>query len=378
MGEKRGNSYIKEHQIRTSSINSLERQTEQKIESTTKNHLKSKMIFTAILVLLSLGALLPVPTASQLADNTALPLSLPPRVLTGTEQTCPPDALRQTSLAGTAQDIRTLIRGNIICPATTGTQTNPAASCSSISTNCPDKPSGNYWVRSSSGSAVQVYCDLERVCGCSGDSTGGWARIAYLDTTDTSQQCPSAWRLITTPRRTCGRSTNAASCESAIFQSNGIQYSHICGRVIGYQHLSPDAFEHSTNIDSHYLDGVSITHGVPGSRQHIWSFAAAWDSDACPCHSSNGSPSFVGQDYFCETGNDNDAAWDGMFVTDDPLWDGQDCGTSNTCECTLNNPPWFCKQLPQATTDDIEVRICGNQDLSDEDTPVELIELYVR
>ena len=34
--------------------------------------------------------------------------------------------------------------------------------------------------------------------------------------------------------------------------------------------------------------------------------------------------------------------------------------------------------LDQATTDDIEVRICGNQDLSDEDTPVELIELYVR
>ena len=234
-----------------------------------------------------------------------------------------------------------------------------------------------------------MYCDMDRVCGCSGDSTGGWARIAYLNTTDTSQQCPSAWRLITTPRRTCGRSTDAASCDSAIFPSNGIQYSNICGRVIGYQEQSPDAFRPflaaSTSIDSHYLDGVSVTHGVPGSRQHIWSFVAGLSSNEihttanCPCHNSFGTPPYVGQDYFCETGNDNDADWVGMFFADDPLWDGQDCGTSNACECTLNNPPWFCKQLPQATTDDIEVRICGDQFLStDENTPVELIELYVR
>ena len=328
------------------------------------------MIFTAILVLLSLGALLPAPTASQ-ADNTALPLSLPPRVLTGTEQTCPPDALRQTSQTEMAQDIATLLRSNIICPAARA-QTTPAASCNAISTSCP---TGYYWVRSSNGSAVQVYCDMDRVCGCNGDSTGGWARIAYLNTTDTSQQCPSAWRLITTPRRTCGRSIDVG-CDSVIFPSNGIQYSNICGRVIGYQDQSPDGI-HISDIDSSYLDGVSITHGVPGSRQHIWSFVAAWHSGTCPCHSSNGIPSFVGQDYFCETGNDNDTDWAGMFFADDPLWDGQDCGTSNTCECTLNNPPWFCKQLPQTTTDDIEVRICGDEPLANEDTPVELIELYV-
>ena len=231
-----------------------------------------------------------------------------------------------------------------------------------------------------------MYCDMDRVCGCSGDSTGGWARIAYLNTTDTSQQCPSAWTLITTPRRMCGRSTDAASCDSAIFPSNGIQYSNICGRVIGYQDQSPDAFiaASTTSIDSNYLDGVSVTHGVPGSRQHIWSFVAAVSSheshrDAiCPCHTSFGIPPYVGQDYFCETGNDNDAVWSGTFFADDPLWDGQDCGTSNACECTLNNPPWFCKQLPQATTDDIEVRICGDESRSNEDTPVELIELYVR
>ena len=332
----------------------------------------------ALLALLFfLSALLPDPTASQ-ANNTALPLTLSPRVLTGTEQTCPPHALRQSSLAETAQDIRTLLRDNITCPAAR-TQTSPAASCSAISTSCP---SGKYWVRSSNGSAVQVYCDMHRVCGC--NRTGGWARIAYLNTTDTSQQCPSAWRLITTPRRTCGRSTDAASCDSAIFPSNGIRYSHICGRVTGYQDQSPDAFRNirplSTNIDNYYLDGVSVTHGTPGSRQHIWSFAASAGINSCPCNGGAGAPSYIGQDYFCETGNDNGARaqWLGTFFGDDPLWDGQDCGRGHACECTLNNPPWFCKQLPQATTDDIEVRICGDQSLSDEDSPVELVELYIR
>ena len=326
------------------------------------------MTFATILVLLFLSALLPAPTASQ----ATLPLSLPPRVLTGTEQTCPPDALRQTSQAETAQNIRTLLRDNIICPASQ-TQTSPAASCSAISTSCP---SGNYWVRSSNGSAVQLYCDMNRVCGC--NSTGGWARIAYLDTSNTSQQCPSAWRLVTTPRRTCRRSTNAASCDSAIFPSNGIRYSHICGRVIGYEFGTPDALENfPPTLESYYLDGVSITHGLPGSRQHIWSFISTTNDrrniNGCPCHSSTAIPSYIGQDYFCETGRDNRAG-----VYSDALWDGQACATANTCECTFNNPPWFCKQLAQTTTDDIEVRICADQHTGNEDTLVELIELYIR
>ena len=64
----------------------------------------------------------------------------------------------------------------------------------------------------------------------------------------------------------------------------------------------------------------------------------------------------------------------------DPLWDGQGCGSSSCCELSYPpgvTPPWFCKQLPQTTTDDIEVRLCGDEGTADEDTPVELIELYI-
>ena len=41
----------------------------------------------------------------------------------------------------------------------------------------------------SNGSAVHVYCsDMTLSCG---GVTGGWMRVAELNMTDTSQQCPS-------------------------------------------------------------------------------------------------------------------------------------------------------------------------------------------
>lgn len=39
-------------------------------------------------------------------------------------------------------------------------------------------------------------------------------------------------------------------------------------------------------------------------------------------------------------------------------------------------PPWFSVDLPNPTTDDIEVRICAGN--SDEDTPIGLLELYIQ
>ena len=55
-------------------------------------------------------------------------------------------------------------------------------------------------------------------------------------------------------------------------------------------------------------------------------------------------------------------------------WAG--CGGTSTC-CQFNNPPWFCKQLPQPTTDDIELRLCANGSyFNDEDIAIEQVELY--
>ena len=67
----------------------------------------------------------------------------------------------------------------------------------------------------------------------------------------------------------------------------------------------------------------------------------------------------------------------GTLLSADPLWDGKACGGSSTC-CEFNNPPWFCKNVPQPTTDDIELRLCSDSDVRDEDVGLELVEIYVQ
>ena len=228
---------------------------------------------------------------------------------------------------------------------------------------------------------------LTRPCSCGGP---GWRRAAYLNMSDPTQTCPPAWELITTPRRSCARPSNASglTCYSAMFPTQGIQYSQVCGRIIGYQVGQPQAFILGENrtIDGRYVDGVSLTYGSP--RQHIWTFANALDeagagNDAsrCTCTDSsrpNTLPSFVGNDYFCETGVPPGQQFSNeIFYADDPLWDGQGCGPTSTC-CTFNNPPWFCKQLPQPTNADLEVRLCSYNPSNIENTPIELIEIYVK
>ena len=220
------------------------------------------------------------------------------------------------------------------------------------------------------------------------DGSPGWRRVAYLNMSDPSQQCPSVWQEITTPHRVCGRRSTSTSCEGLNYTTGSEQYDQVCGRIIGYQLGTPDAFRRSSqSIDSTYLDGISVTYSSP--RQHIWSFSGGLEEEnfydpvtLCPCvtGSTNGNliPSFVSQNYFCESGI---ARWDtrtyALWRNGDPLWDGQGCGPTSSC-CTFNSPPWFNVQLSSPTTDDIEVRICGDQAIGDEDTPIQLIELYIK
>ena len=257
----------------------------------------------------------------------------------------------------------------------------PLDSCAALP---PSSRSGHYWVRTPTGSAVLVYCDPSRSCG---GVTGGWRRVVELDMTNSSQQYPSALRQCNDDNIcTCGTDPDVL-CTSITFLVNFLSYSKVCGKIRGHQVGSPDSSgvggsHRSNDIDTNYLDGVSLTHGSP--RQHIWSFAAALDevgthpSGNCPCinrdqaSSTTGPPAFVGNDYFCDTGSSG--PFDGQtFHSGDPLWDGAGCGALNDC-CTFNNPPWFYKQLPQPTTDSIEMRVCRDQDT---DIAIETVEIYV-
>ena len=220
---------------------------------------------------------------------------------------------------------------------------------------------------------------------CKGVS-GGWMQVVNLDMTNTTHQCPPGTTLRTDlPKRLCGISVSWLGCSSTIFNLYGIAYSQVCGKIIGYQDRTPDGFGNgwSNSIDGAYVDGISLTHGS-NPRQHIWTFAAALDEVGtyrgliCPCIDRNiattPSPTFVGNDYFCDTGSADH--FQVIFYGDDPLWDGAGCGPNNDC-CDFNNPPWFRKQLPSTTTDNIQMRLC-REGFPDEDTPVEIIEIYVQ
>ena len=282
----------------------------------------------------------------------------------------------------TLQEIANLLSRSTIQHFPNGTFQNPAQSCKYIEQG---SPSGYYWVQSPiTGYVSQVYCNMTTRC----NSTGGWMRVADLDMTNSNHLCPQGFRTITSPKRMCGRQSGPG-CVSTTFPVHGIRYQKVCGRVIGYQYHSIDAFAPYYNnrhitIDGTYIDGASLTHGH-NPRKHIWSFAAANDETGanqarCPCTKTDAFytgviPPFVGQDYFCDTGSRYN--YQNRIYTHDPLWDGRGCGPRSTC-CSFNSPPWFCKQLPQPTMDDIELRLCSDQSTSNEDALIELVELYVQ
>ena len=169
--------------------------------------------------------------------------------------------------------------------------------------------------------------------------------------------------------------------------------SQVCGKMKAYQWgWTPGFWEYDqrgqTTIDQAYFNGVAVMHGSP--RQHIWSFVAgafenytSYTEELCPCDTSYNIsiPSFVGDDYFCESGY----IWPGFFNygeiysfhPDDPLWDGDVCHSSSTC-CTFNNPPYFIKYLDNPTTDDIELRLRCTRRLHRDNIAVELVEIYVK
>ena len=86
-------------------------------------------------------------------------------------------------------------------------------------------------------------------------------------------------------------------------------------------------------------------------------------------------PTFVGNDYFCDTRSQNYYQY--ILYGDDPLWDGAGCGEYNTC-CEFNSPPWFRKEISPPTSDDIEMRLCTDQGPNNENVNFEILELYVQ
>ena len=223
----------------------------------------------------------------------------------------------------------------------------------------------------------------------------GFHHIYQLDMTVPDHNCPDVLKLHTSNSlRLCGRKSGPTSCNSFQIPTNGISYQQVRGRVRAYQFGSPDAFitsdeqnqQQNPNIDLNYVDGIIITHGS-SPRKHIWTYAVGYrqykstgSSHTCPSTGSGASqPTFVGQNYFCSSGNPGNSGqlrgdWEPVLYPT-PLWsniqgDCSDCG---------DNDLIFCVKLPQPTTDNLEVRVCANEDLTNnEDIRIESMDFYIR
>ena len=257
-------------------------------------------------------------------------------------------------------------------------QSTPGKSCNDIYQANKVRVSGNYWINTTTG-VQQVYCDMELECG---GHKGGWMRIADLDTSR-GDDCPSGWTKITTPVAACTAPNNDPGCYSANFSTLSIPYSKVCGMAVGYQRGHTDAFNQARSINGPYVDGISITHGKP--RKHIWTYAIGRSDQSnieyanCPCSAFPGRspPSFVHENYYCESGTV--FAGQGYF-TDDPVWDGKGCSDDNNC-CSDLGMPWFYRHIPLSISDDIETRICRDDNIilsNDKDVLIKKLQLHVQ
>ena len=224
------------------------------------------------------------------------------------------------------------------------------------------------------------------------DGKGGWTRVAYLNMTESGATCPpglSLQQYNNIDHGVCGQSNlTSAGCNSTKFSTLGLNYYKVCGQVRGYQYYDIDAFfELSEGIDSYYVDGVSITYGQ-NPRTHIWTYAGGLTENhynvyACPCNTGysgriNVSSTFISNHYYCESGLNSFFNYVGILNVNDPLWDGKNCNDLEVPCCNNTTMPWFYRVLNNTTQEDIELRVCSNRGDHNDDTPLDIIELYVR
>ena len=228
----------------------------------------------------------------------------------------------------------------------------PAHSCQAIHMFQPSFTSGYYWVRSSNGSSVRVYCDMAKSCG---NITGGLTRVAILNNENRRQLCTDDFTT-TNENTQCVRVTENPGCSNIVFPEMNIPYSHICGTVQGFWFGTPDGFtgsqRSSSTINDNYVDGISLTYGT-SNKTHIWTFIADGirNNQNCPRQV----PEYVRDHYSC-------------------LNPEFSC-TSSSSSCYS---PFF-RLLQQPVTEDIELRLCRDQHRLTEYEGIYLgnIEIYV-
>ena len=195
---------------------------------------------------------------------------------------------------------------------------------------------------------------------------GGWTQVVDLDF-DTDA-CPGDWQPTDLGfDKVCSRAASGSGhIRTALLDTCGVAHSELRGNGAMYQYGSTDAFGDfpSTSIDDAYGDVVSIT--VDDPRTHVFTYVFGFksggtDDSNCPAIGGAAPPAFVGTDFLCETGNPSS-------TTNERIW----------YDTPLFAADWFQVDLGVERTGDVETRLIGTHDTSDEDMGVATFRLQVR
>ena len=214
-------------------------------------------------------------------------------------------------------------------------------------------------------------------------------RVAHINTSEPCSTCPTPLaQYWANDIKVCGP-VIFRGCDSVVFPVHGVEYNYVCGRAVGYSYFAPTGLYYGADgnytIDQRYLSGLSITHGAPGRRGHIWSYAAGRSEDSsrdgssnCPCSTHSRpeplTPDYVGDHYYCDTATYYTPKRE--WYTNNTLWDGKDCYPGSKC-CDNERLPWFWRTLPQKTSEDVEVRWCITITIGIDIVSTELLEIFV-
>ena len=93
---------------------------------------------------------------------------------------------------------------------------------------------------------------------------GGWRQIADLNP---DAGCPAGFSLLMLSSGSICNSQPGPGCQRSLpFPVNGIEYSQVCGRIIGATFGNNAAFGvngGTSTIDGLYVNGISLTYGTP-------------------------------------------------------------------------------------------------------------------
>lgn len=258
-----------------------------------------------------------------------------------------------------------------LCTDGTCTEPDTFSSCLEILTAYPNSQSGSYTIYPEDLPSVEVTCDME-------SNGGGWTQLINWTI---NEDCPDDW-INAEDFSACVRDLNEAGVRSTLISNLNIEYAQIRGYLKGVQFNSTDAFggrNGEFDLESHYVDGVSLTWGTP--RHHIWTYAAGMTDDtslqqdyACPCRGGALPPEFVGGHFYCESGNP-ELTKEPIWYDEDPLWNGN--GFLEDCS-SPGDPSWFTRTLSTPLNEPIEARLSANQASYNEEPGITEMVLLIR